>query len=207
MFLANPSDSAAAARIYDDDLDQLGYVMNTSRLWAWRPDLAKGFVDLRTALMATSSLSTRELAVLVCTTAATLEDSYCALAWGNRLAAAAGAEVAAAILQGNDSGALSARERALHAWARKVVRDPCGTTADDVGELRGAGLSQQEVFEATLFVALRLAFSTTNNALGARPDWQLARDVPAEVLGAVTYGRAVAERGAAAGDPATGPQA
>ena len=48
----------------------------------------------------------------------------------------------------------------------------------DVDELRAAGLSDQEIFEATVFCALRLAFSTVNNALGVRPDWQVAAAAP-----------------------------
>jgi hypothetical protein len=41
-------------------------------------------------------------------------------------------------------------------------------------------------------VALRLAFSTINDALGAQPDGALARALPPEVRQAVTYGRPVA---------------
>jgi hypothetical protein len=38
-------------------------------------------------------------------------------------------------------------------------------------------------------VALRLAFSTINDALGAQPDAQLTQSLPPEVREAVTYGR------------------
>jgi hypothetical protein len=55
-------------------------------------------------------------------------------------------------------------------------------------------LSEREIFEATVFVALRLAFSTVNDALGVRPDWQVADAVPPEVRRAVTFGRPSAER-------------
>ena len=41
-------------------------------------------------------------------------------------------------------------------------------TADDVEALRSAGIADQEIFHATAFVALRLAFSTVNDPLGAR---------------------------------------
>jgi len=42
-------------------------------------------------------------------------------------------------------------------------------------------------------VALRLAFSTINDSLGAQPDAQLAQSLPREVREAVTYGRPVAQ--------------
>jgi hypothetical protein len=38
-------------------------------------------------------------------------------------------------------------------------------------------------------VALRQAFSTVNDALGAQPDSELVDRVPAEVRQAVTFGR------------------
>ena len=40
-----------------------------------------------------------------------------------------------------------------------------------------------------LFVALRMAFSTVNDALGAEPDPELAATAPAVVRGAVTFDR------------------
>jgi alkylhydroperoxidase family enzyme len=129
--------------------------------------------------------------VLVTATASTLRDSYCALAWGSRLAALADEEAAAGVIAGDDD-ALAERERALAVWARQVVRDPNGTTPEDVENLRAAGLSEREIFEATAYIGLRLAFSSVNDALGANPDRQLADGVPAEVRAAIDFGRAPA---------------
>jgi hypothetical protein len=78
-------------------------------------------------------------------------------------------------------------------WARKVARDPNATTPSDIQALRDSGLTDGQVFAITAFVALRLAFSTINDALGAQPDAQLARSLPREVREAVTYGRPVAQ--------------
>ena len=78
----------------------------------------------------------------------------------------------------------------MASWARKVVRDPNATTAADVQELRDTGLSDEQVFAITAFTALRVAFSTINDALGAAPDAQLVGSLPSEVSQAVTYGRA-----------------
>ena len=77
----------------------------------------------------------------------------------------------------------------MAAWARKVVRDPNATSPSDVEELRDAGLTDQQIFAITAFVALRLAFSTVNDALGASPDAQLVESLPQEVVQQVTYGR------------------
>jgi hypothetical protein len=41
----------------------------------------------------------------------------------------------------------------------------------------------------TVFVALRIAFSTVNDALGASPDPELVSTVPPAISDAVTWGR------------------
>lgn len=189
MFLPIPKTTGAVERIYKSNQAAQGFVMNLTSAWAWRPDVFESFAALRGQLTSSSSLSKRDQAVLVCATASQLQDSYCSLAWGKTLAAEAGAATAAAVLTGSDDTALTARDRALVAWARKVVADPNSTTPSDIGTLRSVGLDDCAIFEATVFVAFRLAFSTVNDALGANPDWQLVNSVPPEVRSAVTYGR------------------
>ncbi len=73
---------------------------------------------------------------------------------------------------------LSERETALADWSRRVVADPNATTEADTQRLRDVGLNDREIFEATTLIAFRLAFSTVNDALGARPDAQLAEKAP-----------------------------
>jgi uncharacterized peroxidase-related enzyme len=194
MFIEAPEDSATTARLFKANEDSLGFVMNLTRAWAWRPDVFEAFAALRSQLTARSTLNRREQAVMVCATAAALGDSYCSLAWGRTLAEEAGAPAAAAVIGSASHEGLSARDRALAEWARKVVADPNATSAQDLAALRAAGFSEKELFEATVFIAFRLAFSTVNDALGIRPDWNLAQSAPAEVGGAVTYGRPVADR-------------
>jgi uncharacterized peroxidase-related enzyme len=189
MFLQAAAESEIASRMYQRDLENRGFVMNLSRAWAWRPDVFESFLELRTLLTKTSSLTQRELAVLVCATASSLGDSYCALAWGNTLAKASDASTAAAVLRASESTSLTDRETALSKWARKVVKNPSATTAQDVNALRSAGFSEQEIFEATAFIAFRLAFSTVNDALGAAPDREIAEAAPLAVREAVTFGR------------------
>ena len=101
-----------------------------------------------------------------------------------------GPELAAGILRGDDSG-LTAPEQTMAAWARRIARDPNGTSAADVAELRQAGFSDSGIFAMTVFVALRVAFSTVNNALGVLPDAAYRSTAPAAVLDSVTYGRPI----------------
>src|SRR5204863_6230715 len=96
---------------------------------------------------------------------------------------------AAAVLQRKKATALTAREGALASWAGRVAREPNAITIEDVNRLRGVGITDDEIFNATVFVAFRLAFSTVNDALGACPDGPLAQGAPASVRDAVSYGR------------------
>jgi uncharacterized peroxidase-related enzyme len=188
-FLREPPETELSRQIYDEDLASDGYVGNLTRVWCWRPDVLQSFAALRGLVTEQSALSSEDRAVLVATAASSLGDSYCSLAWGARLAGLVGDETAAAVLDGG-MGDLDERRRALAEWARKIVRDPNATTDEDVESLRKAGLEDQTIFEATAFIALRLAFSTVNDALGAAPDLQLVREVPEPIRNAVTYGRA-----------------
>jgi uncharacterized peroxidase-related enzyme len=190
-YLAEPEPTDDVRRSYRDDVDELGFVMNGTRLWAHQPQSQADLFALMGRVLRPLAPDARRRAVLVAACAAAHGDSYCALAWGDRLARATDPEVAAAVLRGDDRG-LTPPERALARWARAVVRDPNGTTAADVQALRDAGFSDAEVFAATAFVALRLAFSTVNDALGVRPDAEIAARAPAAVREAVTFGRPVA---------------
>ena len=88
-----------------------------------------------------------------------------------------------------DDDRLDDRERALARWARQVARDPNGTTAADVEALRAVGYDDGQVHAITTFIALRLAFSTVNDALGAVPDAELTASGDPKVRDVVTWGR------------------
>jgi uncharacterized peroxidase-related enzyme len=189
-FLHRAQESEATRAIFDEDLSEMGFVMNASRLWAQRPEAMTGLFELMHLVTSPRPFTTRERGVLVTACASAFGDSYCSLAWGTRLAGLAGPEVAAGVLRGKDDG-LTAPERAMAAWARRVASDPGGTSAADVAELRQAGFSDSDIFAMTAFVALRVAFSTVNDALGACPDAEYRSQAPAAVLNAVTYGRPI----------------
>jgi alkylhydroperoxidase family enzyme len=191
-FLDPPGPDPEVERLYGEDVAGLGYVMNNSRVWAHDVALHDGLANLMRDLGAAYGLTLRQRAILVTATASARADSYCALAWGARLAAETDPATAAGVLRGDDTG-LTPAERTLAAWARQVARDPNATTAADVGALRAAGFTDREIFAITVYIGLRVAFALVNDALGARPDAQLRTGTPAEVLAAVTYGRPVAD--------------
>jgi alkylhydroperoxidase family enzyme len=187
-FLEHPAVTSEGHALFDEDIAEDGYVMNVSRLWAYQPTLVTGLFDLMRQAITDHELSFRQRGILVAACASTLGDSYCSLAWGIKLAGVSDPETAAAVLSGTDEG-LTADERALSSWARKVANDPNGTTPEDVGTLRAAGFSDAQIFAVTTFIALRLAFSTVNDALGVGPDVALRSSAPAAINDAIAYGR------------------
>jgi alkylhydroperoxidase family enzyme len=187
-FLELPLVSPEAQALFDEDIAEDGYVMNVSRLWAYSPPLLTGLFDLMRQATSEQNLTFRQRAILVAACASTLGDSYCSLAWGTKLAGVSDPETAAAVLRGGDEG-LTHDERALASWARKVAHDPNETRTQDVDALRSVGFTDEQIFAATAFVALRVAFSTVNDALGVGPDSALRSSAPEAVVQAVGYGR------------------
>jgi uncharacterized peroxidase-related enzyme len=190
-FLEEPPMSPNVQALYDEDLADGGFVWNVSRLWAHQPETVQRLFELMSQAFKPSGLNFRQRGILVTAAASALGDSYCSLAWGGKLGGASDAALAAGVLTGSDAG-LTDQEKAMASWARKVARDPNATTPADIQALRDSGLDDGQIFAITSFVALRLAFSTINDALGAQPDAQLAKSLPPEVSEAVTYGRPVA---------------
>ena len=190
QFLRGAGVSEPARAIFDNDISEMGFVMNVSRLWAHRPEAMTALFELMHLVTSARPFTDRERGILITACASSFGDSYCSLAWGTKLAGLAGAQLAGGILRGEDNG-LTAPERAMAAWARRVAHDPNDTSAADVAELRQAGFSDPDIFAMTVFVALRVAFSTVNDALGARPDAEFRSAAPAAVLNAITYGRPI----------------
>ncbi len=187
-FLDLPVVTPEAQALFDEDIAEDGYVMNVSRLWAYNPGLVGGLFDLMRHAISEHELSFRDRGILVAACASTVGDSYCSVAWGSKLAAVSDPDIAAGVIRGGDEG-LTDQERALASWARKVAKNPNGTTQDDVAALRSAGFNDKQIFAITVFVALRLAFSTVNDALGVGPDMALCASAPEAVVSAVRYGR------------------
>lgn len=190
-FLEEAPVTEESQALYDEDVAEDGYVWNVSRLWAYQPDTVKSLFELMSAAFRPSRLTFRQRGILVTAVASALGDSYCSLAWGGKLSVASDPSVAAGVLMAEDTG-LTEQEKAMAGWARQLVEDPNSTTAADVQKLRDKGLTDEQVFAITVFAALRLAFSTVNDALGALPDAQLVESLPPQVTKAVTYGRAPA---------------
>jgi len=191
-FVAEAESTDDVERLYDEDIEDNGYVMNATRMWAHAPELHDRLFDLLALVSRDASLTTRQRGILIAAMSSTLGDSYCALAWGERLALNSTPQLATRLLIGDDTD-LTEAEQALATWARHVVRDPSSTRVDDLEPLRRAGYADPAILAITAFIAIRMAFSIVNDALGLRPDAELGKSVPPQLRQAVTWGRPIAD--------------
>lgn len=187
-FLADPPVDEHVGTMYASDLELQGYVANLTRVWAHSPETLGVLSYALRVATDLCGLEGAERNLVVTATAAAFGDAYCSFAFGSKLARSVGPEITADIVRGDDHR-LTQRGRLLASWARRVADDPNGITADQVAELRQAGFTEQQIFGLTVFVALRVAFSTVNDALGATPDTELLARAPEELGAAVTFGR------------------
>ena len=188
-FLRQAPTTPESEALCSEDVDELGFVMNVTKLWSWQPSTVEEFFDLM-GRATKDRLSFRERGLIVLATASSIADSYCSTAWAHKLTPAIGAEVAAAVLHGDDS-ALTPAEQAMTSWIRRVIRSATTTTPADIDELRQAGIDDDKIFALTVYAAMRMAFSTINNALGAHPDRQFQTMAAPQVLDAIDYGRPI----------------
>ena len=118
-------------------------------------------------------LTSAQRSVLVTAAASELGDSYCSMAWGKKLAEATNPDVAASVIRGGDEG-LDRGGQALARWARLVARARTPSPLTMSRRYETPASMTPQIFAITLFVALRLAFSSVNDALGSGPDTELS---------------------------------
>lgn len=164
----------AVAEIYRDDLDDDGFVFSHTRAMAVNPDALAAFETLIRAIVPSIGVRTYELATLAA--AGALHSRHCLLAHG-RKALRAGAldddQLEAVALRG-DHPDLSAADRAVMRYARRLSTHPGDMTDADSQELRDAGFDDRQIVDITLAAAARNAFSRTLQALAVPVETELA---------------------------------
>ena len=178
ILLAEATMTPASTQMADEDLVDLGFVTNATRIWMHDPEAYDLLFDTIRGAAHGAQLSVAERGIAIITAANLIGDSYCPLAWGEKLARETTPELAASVLEGSEDQ-LDERGKAIAVWARAVAGGS-SPTAGDVDRLRAAGFSDAVILRLTLFIGLRMAFSTVNLSLGARPeDAYLAHVAPA----------------------------
>lgn len=159
-----------------EDVEMLGFVSNVTKLWMHDPASWEVMLDAVRASARGAGLSIAERGVATVTAATAMGDSYCPLAWGNKLGNETTPDLAASVLLGTHE-LLDDRSRVIADWSRKVAAG-AATTTEDIARLCDVGFANAEIVRLTMFIALRVAFSTVNGALGARPEQDYVDHVP-----------------------------
>ena len=158
---------------------------NMQRAFSARPEVFKAWQQLNGSIKEAADLRRYELATLAA--ARRLRSSYCCLAHG---------KVLAEQFYDFDSvpslpDGLDVTDRAIMAFAEKVVVDATAITQADVDELRAHGLTDDEIFDVVLAATARCFFSKTLDALGVQPDASYA-ELPPSFVESSTVGRPIA---------------
>ncbi|MFS3130837.1 carboxymuconolactone decarboxylase family protein [Nocardioides sp. Bht2] len=173
-FLHDPTPDLEARAIFAEDYESLGFVMNLSFLWSHQPAALHGLLGLARQVAEEGGITPRQRFLIVLASSAARESKYCVLAWQRKFPGLLEPASIAGIVDGvAPIAGLEASEQALVTWVRLCVERPTATRHEDVEILRAAGYSDRQIFAVTVFAALRMAFATVNDALGAEPDDEL----------------------------------
>jgi uncharacterized peroxidase-related enzyme len=177
-----------AFAMYDRQQKHYGYVPNYATVFSHRPEIMKRWAELLAAIKRPMDKRRFELATFAAAVA--LRSTLCTLAHGNALLQFFSAEDVAAMARREAPAALSAAEGALMRFATAVARDASAIAAADVGELKGYGFSDAEVFDIAVVAAGRAFFAKVVEALGVATDAPL-RAMDGDLREALTVGRPV----------------
>ncbi len=164
-----------------------GYLPNYARLFSHRPELMEHISHLMDALR--EPLSPRQWKLANFAAARACDSSYCSLAYARRLLGENLSEAQVQALAGGKEAALEDAEQALVDFATRVASDPAHIEQADIDRLRTCGYSDTQIFDLAAAVSYRCFFSRIADALGARPDAELAMGLNSELVQALCTGR------------------
>lgn len=167
-----PEDEAEGlvAQLYQAELDDDGYVGNSTKAFSLRPQSLQAWEELGAAIKANMDLRRYELATLAA--ARRLRSSYCSLAHG-KAAIEKGMltplQLRDAMVDPRAAG-LDDLDVAIMDLADKVTADATSVTESDLDRLRTLGCTDAGILDIILSAALRCFFSKVLDATGTHPD-------------------------------------
>ena len=191
-FIHTPDASAndKTASMYAAAEANYGYLPNMYRAFGHRPEVMEHWGALLSSIRSHMTLRRYELVTLAA--AKELKSSYCMLAHGSVLLREGFTnDGLAATAGGGERAPVDAAERAIMAFAAKVVRDATSVTQQDIDGLKKHGLSDAEIFDITAAAAVRCFFSKMLDALGAASDHAYAERLDAKLRKSLAIGRPI----------------
>jgi len=186
-----PEDKASpeVKQMYDEDLEDLGYIPNYSRAFSHRPQVMEAWGNLLVSIRNNMDIHRYELVTLAAARA--LRSSYCMLAHGSKMRKKYySSEQLNLIVRNYHKAELTAADIAMMAYAEQVVRDATTITQDDIDKLKTHGFSDAEIFDITATATARCFFSKTLDALGVEAD-EIYLELEDGLRQALTVGRPI----------------
>jgi uncharacterized peroxidase-related enzyme len=152
--------------------EKSGFVPNVFRALARKPAELRAFLDYHDALMNTDDgLSRAERELVVVATSAANRCTYCIVAHGAILRVRAKNPELADQVAGNPYGvALPERQRAIVDLALLVATDSAALTEADLDDARGAGLTDDEIWDVGAITALFALSNRIAHLTGLQPN-------------------------------------
>ena len=167
-------DAEGAVRdMYEHQQKHCGYVPNYAKSFSHRPEVMARWGQLLAEIRRPLDDRTFELATFAA--AVELKNTSCSLAHGRALSPFFNKDQILAIAANRDLEFLSAGEREIVQFARKVARDASMITREDVQSLRDCGLDDAAVFDIAAAAAGRAFFTKILDAVGSMPDAAFGR--------------------------------
>jgi uncharacterized peroxidase-related enzyme len=185
----SPDKATGAVReMYARQQAAYGYVPNYAKVFGDRPEIMGLWAKLLSGIR--RNIEPRRFELVTLAAAQALGSSYCCLAHGKVLTKYFSADELETLVSRPDGGSLSAAERAMMRFARKVVRDSSSITTADVEELKAHGFTDADVFDIAATAAGRAFFANLVESLGAEPDATFL-EMDAALRQSLTIGRPI----------------
>jgi len=156
------------ARIYAQDIDDLGYVGSHTRVLALNPEAYAAGDALFDAV--SSSMDKRRYELVTLAASLGLQSKHCRLAHGAKSLEVIDRDALVRIARDYESAGLSPAEVEMMRFAEKVSTAASSMTDADSQRLRDAGFDDREIVDITLAAAARNYFSRAIQALAIDVD-------------------------------------
>jgi uncharacterized peroxidase-related enzyme len=164
-----PRQTAGEVRaMYEHQQAQWGYVPNYAKVFSHRPEVLARWGRLLAEIR--RPMDKRRFELITFAAAHALRHSACTLAHGKALTEFFGAEEVQAMAEQGDCANLSAAEREMMAFSRKIAHDASRVEQGDIDALRRHGISDAEIFDIVATAAGRAFFTKILDGLGVLAD-------------------------------------
>jgi uncharacterized peroxidase-related enzyme len=167
--LEEPAPTAETAAVLDATKARLGYVRNSQRAVATKPRVLVAMEALSDAVNRDpeAALSPREREMIALVVSVENGCEACVFSHAAALRKHTGDPLLVAMIEVSwRRAALTARERALAAYAEKLTRSPREVEEPDLATLRAAGLNETAILEAASITAYFNMTNRLNSGIG-----------------------------------------